>query len=234
MSARNQLAALINDPSSFENDPSYQFARNQGLEATSRGNSAQRGSGNALAALMRYGSGLATQGYNARVDSLGRIAGQDQQYELGMGANQNTANRNANDLTLGTAQNQTTRDLGFGNLGLGFTRAGIDYSLGREQNANTRQRNSNDFSLARQRNFNDYGLGRERNSIDRQNNRFTYDLGMGRNFNDYQSNQTQRDLGLGRNTIDAYDAQTRRGSVNATNQNNQQRNALGFLSRRTG
>lgn len=240
MDARNRLAALINDPSSFQNDPSYQFALDQGLGATSRNNSAMRGSGNALAALARYGAGLATQGYNQRVDSLGRIAGQDQQYDIGMGANRNTAMRNANDFalgtqrnnndfTLGSQQNQTTRDLGFGNLGLGFQRADNDYSLGLQQNQNTANRNMFDYSLGRERNANDFTLGRERNSVDRENNAFNYDLGMGSNYNTFLNNQNQYNLGLGRNATDAYDAQTRRGSANSNNYFTNQRNAFSFL-----
>jgi hypothetical protein len=184
MEARNRLAALLNDPSSFENDPSYQFARDQGLSATARSNSAQRGSGNALAALARYGSGLATQGYNQRVDSLGRIAGQDQQYELGQQQNENTRTRNANDFTIGTQRNQF-----------------------------------------------DYSLGFQRNQNDRENNLFNYDLGMGSNYNQFLNNQNQYNLGLQRNATDAYGAQTQRGSTNANNYFNQQRNALSFMGR---
>jgi hypothetical protein len=184
MEARNRLAALLNDPSSFENDPSYQFARDQGLSATARSNSAQRGSGNALAALARYGSGLATQGYNQRVDSLGRIAGQDQQYDLGQQQNENTRTRNANDFTMGTQRNQF-----------------------------------------------DYSLGFQRNQNDRENNLFNYDLGMGSNYNQFLNNQNQYNLGLQRNATDAYGAQTQRGSTNANNYFNQQRNALSFMGR---
>jgi hypothetical protein len=213
MEARNRLAALLNDPSSFENDPSYQFARDQGLSATARSNSAQRGSGNALAALARYGSGLATQGYNQRVDSLGRIAGQDQQYDLGQQQNANTRIRNANDFTLGQAQNENTR-----------TRNANDFTMGT-------QRNQFDYSLGSQRNANDFTIGTQRNQNDRENNLFNYDLGMGSNYNQFLNNQNQYNLGLQRNATDAYGAQTQRGSTNANNYFNQQRNALSFMKR---
>jgi hypothetical protein len=213
MEARNRLAALLNDPSSFENDPSYQFARDQGLSATARSNSAQRGSGNALAALARYGSGLATQGYNQRVDSLGRIAGQDQQYDLGQQQNANTRIRNANDFTLGQAQNENTR-----------TRNANDFTMGT-------QRNQFDYSLGSQRNANDFTIGTQRNQNDRENNLFNYDLGMGSNYNQFLNNQNQYNLGLQRNATDAYGAQTQRGSTNANNYFNQQRNALSFMGR---
>jgi hypothetical protein len=211
MEARNRLAALLNDPSSFENDPSYQFARDQGLSATARSNSAQRGSGNALAALARYGSGLATQGYNQRVDSLGRIAGQDQQYDLGQQQNANTRIRNANDFTLGMGQNQNTA-----------TRNANDFTMGT-------QRNQFDYSLGTQRNANDFTIGTQRNQNDRENNLFNYDLGRGSNYNQFLNNQNQYNLGLQRNATDAYGAQTQRGSTNANNYFNQQRNALSFM-----
>lgn len=213
MEARNRLAALLNDPSSFENDPSYQFARDQGLSATARSNSAQRGSGNALAALARYGSGLATQGYNQRVDSLGRIAGQDQQYDLGQQQNAIARLRNHNDFTLGQAQNENTR-----------IRNANDFTMGT-------QRNQFDYSLGSQRNANDFTIGTQRNQNDRENNLFNYDLGMGSNYNQFLNNQNQYNLGLQRNATDAYGAQTQRGSTNANNYFNQQRNALSFMGR---
>jgi hypothetical protein len=235
MEARNRLAALLNDPSSFENDPSYQFARDQGLSATARSNSAQRGSGNALAALARYGSGLATQGYNQRVDSLGRIAGQDQQYDLGQQQNANTRIRNANDFTLGQAQNENTRTRNANDFTMGTQRNQFDYSLGSQRNANDftmgTQRNQFDYSLGSQRNANDFTIGTQRNQNDRENNLFNYDLGMGSNYNQFLNNQNQYNLGLQRNATDAYGAQTQRGSTNANNYFNQQRNALSFMGR---
>lgn len=170
MEARNRLAALLEDPSSFQNDPSYQFARDQGLEATSRSNSAMRGSGNALAALARYGSGLATQGYNARVDSLGRIAGQDQQYDLGLRSDANTRTRNANDFTLATDRNAIDR-----------TRAANDFTIAGDRNANDRENNLFNYDIGMGSNYNNF-----------QNNQNQYDLGLRRNAVDSYGAMTDR------------------------------------------
>jgi hypothetical protein len=54
---------------------------------------------------------------------------------------------------------------------------------------------------------------------------------MGSNYNQFLNNQNQYNLGLQRNATDAYGAQTQRGSTNANNYFNQQRNALSFMGR---
>jgi hypothetical protein len=128
----------------FYESPDYKFALEQGLSATARSNSAQRGSGNALAALMQYGSGLASQNYNTFADRNLRAKGQDQQFQLGMGQNDIARTRNQNDLLLGNRNADTAQQR---NL--------FDYDIGNQQAANTRQRNEYDYSMGRARNATD-------------------------------------------------------------------------------
>lgn len=197
----NLLRKYVTDPGSFKGSAGYQFALDQGLQGVNRSNARIRGSGNALAALTKYASGLASQDYGNTIDQLGKLTGQEEQYGLGLQANDNTATRNANDLLLGREANANTAtrnandlflgkgnlELGKGNLGLGLLRANQDYSLGRESNANTAQ-----------------------------NNWFNYDLGRGRNANDRYQINTNYDLGTGRNNIDWLNAYTNLGTARSS------------------
>lgn len=133
----NQLNALLQDPNSFSGTPGYQFALDQGLQATQRSMSGNRNSGNALAALQDRGNGLANQNYMDYAGFLGKMQGQEQQYDLGQGQNANTADNNANQFSLGKMNNQATQQRDFWN-----------YDLGREQNSNTAANNQNNFNLA--------------------------------------------------------------------------------------
>lgn len=65
------------DYSAFYNSPDYQFALDQGLQATSRVGSAMGNlrSGNTLAALTQYGQGLATQNFGNYISRLQSLAG---------------------------------------------------------------------------------------------------------------------------------------------------------------
>lgn len=132
----NQLSALLNNPGSYSGTPGYKFALDQGLQATERGMSSTRGSGNALAALMDRGVGMANQNYMDYAGLLGKLSGQEQQYDLGQSQNANTADRNENDFNLGQwgAQNTARRDF-------------WNYDLGREQNANVAANNQNNFNV---------------------------------------------------------------------------------------
>lgn len=142
----NQLSQLIGNPGSFSGTPGYKFALDQGLQATERGNSSQRGSGNALAALMDRGVGMANQNYMDYAKLLGGLTGQEQTYDLGQSQNANTADRNANDFTLGSWNNQNTARRDFWN-----------YDLGRESNANQYANNQNNFQLAGGKVWGNYG-----------------------------------------------------------------------------
>jgi len=95
---KNQLQALLTNPGSFSGTPGYQFALDQGLQATQRANSSSRNSGNALAALQDRGMGMATQDFGNWADRLGKLSGQEDQFNLG-------SEQNANTLSLGNAAN---------------------------------------------------------------------------------------------------------------------------------
>lgn len=215
----NALRNMVTNPNSFQGTPGFQFALNNGLNATARGQAAggMRGSGNALAALTQYATGLASQDYGSQMDRLTRAAGQEEQYDVGMGQNSNTASlgheRNANDLTLGLGQNQNVAN-----------RNANDLTLGLGQNANTAARNANDFQLGTQRNnidqqgnqlnfglgmfraSNDYDLGLGQNANNAQRNQYDYNLGLGQNANNAAANQNQFNLGM-------FNAQTGRGNA---------------------
>ena len=77
----NRLRKLMTDPSAFQRTPGFKAALDTGTQAIQR-SFAARGmgnSGNVLAELMKYGTGLASQEYGGQVDRLSRLS----QYEQG-------------------------------------------------------------------------------------------------------------------------------------------------------
>ena len=76
----NRLRKLMTDPSAFQRTPGFKAALDTGTQAIQR-SFAARGmgnSGNVLAELMKYGTGLASQEYGSQVNRLSRLA-QDEQ-----------------------------------------------------------------------------------------------------------------------------------------------------------
>jgi hypothetical protein len=72
-----KLKKLMDDPNAFEEDPAFQFARDQGLEAVTRKMNASgfSGSGNMATELMNYASGLAHQYRGTEMDRLANLSG---------------------------------------------------------------------------------------------------------------------------------------------------------------
>lgn len=150
-----QLQGLLTNPGSFQGTPGFQFAFDTGLEGVNRQLAARgmTGSGNQLAEIMKYGTGLAQQDYGNQVDRLGRFSGQQQQYNLGnkqadnsftlgVGQNANTAQRNAWDFNLGQNQNEMNAAKNYNQYNLDSWGNSIN-----QQNANTQLGNAraNDF-----------------------------------------------------------------------------------------
>lgn len=162
---KNQLDALLTDPSSFQGTSGFAFARDSGNDAIARKYAAMGmgASGNVLGEMGKFTTGLATQDYGNQVDRLGRLAGQEDQTQLGQG-----------NLALG---NKTADQ----NFGLGLTRADNDYTLGAQSNNNTASRN-----------WMDYALGRDRNNIDATNGANTFAINNGRNQIDAYGAVTNR------------------------------------------
>lgn len=73
----DRLNALYNDPRAVENTPGYQFAKQQGLDAIASKRAARGSalSGNELAEMTKYASGLAEQTFNKERDVLMQMAG---------------------------------------------------------------------------------------------------------------------------------------------------------------
>ncbi len=172
----NQLKKMLTNPSSFQGTPGFKFALGQGTEAVNRRMAAggMGESGNALAKLMEYGTGLAQQDYGNQMDRLGRLSGQDQQFTLGQGQNANTAMRNQHDYNLGQGQ----LDLGYGQLGQAALK------------------NQNDYNLAQGRNGIDWynaqtgrGSAMSNSWLNNNQNNNSFSLGQGQNQN--QANQIQ-------------------------------------------
>lgn len=76
---QNKLKALLTDPAAFQKTPGFQFALDTGKQAIERraAASGMGRSGNVLAELMKYGTGLASQEYGATLDRLGGFAGRE-------------------------------------------------------------------------------------------------------------------------------------------------------------
>jgi hypothetical protein len=203
---QNKIKGLLDNPSSFASTPGYQFTRDQALEALNHQNSSIRGSGNAMAALLDRASGLASTGYDQALHTLGGLAGQEENYDLGLAGANNTAQGNANTLSLGTTRNANDLTLGLGANANTATRNANDLTLGLGANANNAQRTANDLTLglgtnanAAQRTANDFSLGREQNALTGQRDWWNYD-------NTRSANQNEYSLGM-------YNAQTGRGAA---------------------
>jgi hypothetical protein len=84
---QNQLQGLLNNPSSIQNDPSYQFRLGQGNQAINRSAAAKGmlGSGNVLAELAKYGQGMASQEYDNQFNRLSDLMKNSQQFGIGSG-----------------------------------------------------------------------------------------------------------------------------------------------------
>lgn len=132
----NQLRDYLTNPGSYQGSPGFQWAFDQGMQGVQRANSGNRNSGNILAELQRYGTGLASQDYGQMIDRLTRLSGQEQQYDLGLAQNANTADRNENDFKLGMFSNTNNAQRDWWN-----------YDLGKERNALEAANAQNDWNL---------------------------------------------------------------------------------------
>lgn len=74
---QNKLKALITDPAAFQKTPGFQHALDTGKQAIERRFAANGmgNSGNVLAELMKYGTGLASQEYGSTLDRFAGLAG---------------------------------------------------------------------------------------------------------------------------------------------------------------
>lgn len=169
----NTLRDLLTDPSSFRGTPGFKFALDSGSDAVARKAAAagMNQSGNMLGELMRFGTGLASQEYGGMLDRLGRLVGQEQQYDLGQEGNRLAGVRDANAFTLGKDRLALDNKQADQTFGLGAARAANDFTLGQQSNANTAQRNWWDYSLGRDRNNIAESEGRNRNALDWYNAR---------------------------------------------------------------
>lgn len=79
---QNQLMDLLKNPSSIQNDPSYQFRLGQGEQAINRSAAAKGmlGSGNVLAELAKYGQGMASEELGNKTNTLAGLMGGAQKF----------------------------------------------------------------------------------------------------------------------------------------------------------
>jgi len=151
---KNQLNSMLTDPNAFQGTPGFKFALNTGLDGIDRKMAAGgfSGSGNALAELTKYGTGLAQQDWGNQVDRLGHLSGQEDQLGLGQGqlANANRMTDNAFQQTANARENNLW-----------------NYDINKEQNSNMASNNQNNFNLGQQRNATDwYGAQTQRGTAE--------------------------------------------------------------------
>lgn len=79
---QNQLMDLLKNPSSIQNDPSYQFRLGQGTQAINRSAAAKGmlGSGNVLAELAKFGQGMASEELGNKTNTLAALMGGAQKF----------------------------------------------------------------------------------------------------------------------------------------------------------
>lgn len=222
----NTLRKYVTDPGSYTGSPGFAFARDQGLAALNSTNSRMRGSGNALAALVNYGTGVAQQDYGNEIDRLGKLSGQEEQYGLGQEQNQNTATANANQFALGNAANQNAAQ-----------RNTFDYALGNRNadnaagaNANTARANDQNFGLGMYNAGNNYSLGMTNAANTAQNNWWNYNLGGQANNNTAARDANNFTTAQGQNGINWFNANTNRGAQQSDAWNQDQNNQRAWYS----
>ena len=198
-----QLDNLLTNPGSFSGTPGFQFALDQGMEGVQRSNSAGRNSGNALAALAKYGTGLAQQDYGNQVDRLGRLSNQQDQFNVNTEQNRLTGENNANQFQLGIGRNANDA----------------------QSNVNTAHNNANQFQLGLGQNANQFELGMGQNANTAQNNWWNNENNVTQNSNQAALNQNNFNTNQGRNQIDWFNAGTNRGNSMADQYYAGQRNA---------
>lgn len=161
----NALRQFMDNPGGYESSPGYQARLDKSLEAVKRAGSSMLGSGNYLSALMDTARSGVADDYDREFARRKGLADSEQQGDLAEG------------------QLNLQGELGRGNLGLGFYRAGneldlgaraadnadtrawYDYSLGSQQNNNTAAANANNYNVAQGRNAIDwYNAGTQRGS----------------------------------------------------------------------
>lgn len=163
---RNALRDLQMNPGSFAGSPGYGFALQQGLDATAR--KTDRGSGNRLAELTKYATGLASQDYGNEFQRRLQAAGLEQEGELATGAQGIDRERLALEGELGRGrlgvdqgQLALQGELGRGELGVARGRLGLD-TLRSDRDYDIAGRGLDD---AREGRWWDHTLGQERNNI---------------------------------------------------------------------
>lgn len=214
----NKLRELVTTPGSFRGSPGYQYALGQGQEAVNRKMAAggMRGSGNALAALMQHGQGMAAAEYGNTVDRMGRLAGQEQQYDLGQQQIGLGRDRLALDDRLGSGRLDLERDMGEGRLSL-------DTRLGEGRLAQEGINSDRDFGLGMYRAGNDFALGSRAADTADQRSAWDYEMGTDRNNIARAEGANNYNLGQRRLDVDWMNANTNRAGqrANAYNQGRQ-------------
>lgn len=228
----NRLRELLDNPESIAQTPGYKFMLDQGLQGVNRSNSAQRGSGNVLAALMKYGSGLAATERGNEIDRLGRLEGQAGQYDLGAEANRLTGVRDSNNYSLNSTRNANDLALGTRSADTADKRVDYDYSIAGRNSDNTRNANDQQFGLGMYRAGNDFTLGSEQNANTAQNNWWNHQSNSEQNANSAAANANAYSIANGRNDIDWFNAGTNRGQAQSQDWWNPQRQARMPLTRR--
>ena len=118
---KNRLKELLDNPSSFQGTPGFQFALNKGTEAINRRLSAMglNNSGKQLEDLTEFSTGLAMQDYGNHLDRVGRFDAQDKDFALG-------SYQAANAYDLGRESNRNARFGTEANYDLGMRRDALD------------------------------------------------------------------------------------------------------------
>lgn len=207
----DQLRRLQENPNGFTGSPGAQWGMDQGLESVNRRMVGGRGSGGAMAALVKYGVGAGSQDYGNEFQRRFQAAGLEQS------GNQADAR-----LALDTTRTANDYSLGQGNLDLGRTRAANDLTLGQGAQATTQRGQSLDFLRGTTRDANDFTLGQGQNANTGQRNWWDYSLGQNK-LNSDNANAANT------NNLNWFRAQTERGGAQATDWKNRDEAARAWM-----
>lgn len=112
---------------------------------------------------------------------------------------------------IASMQNQTQRDLGFGNLGLGYMQANNQYSLGQGNLALGNKQADQSYGLGQFNAQTQRDLGMGNLDLGRTQAQNQYNLGLGNLGLGQMQTQNQYNLGLGQLGLGQYNAETSRG-----------------------
>lgn len=213
MTYSNKLKQIIGGD--FAGTEGFKSALNTGLTAVNRSNSRMRGSGNALAALTKYGTELAMKDRGDEISRLTALDAGEKSYDLGDRSAKLGTDRLAFDTRMGDGSLALGRDRLALDDRMGAGRLALDADLGHGALDNTRDATTKNFLSTMYRADNDYDVAKEGNANNAQRNWWDHSDTRDRLNLDTVTAENQHALEAERAKQAWFNARTARGSARA-------------------